>query len=161
MTALAVLGGCDVPSRAGAGVGSVRLLYAGSLTRIMNSAIVEGFQTAGGSLVAEPGPSYAQADEISGRTKQADVVLSAAPEANARLIGAVHGDWEAWYAGFAISPLVLGYNPQSRFATALRAQPWSAVVAQPGFRLGNVDPTVGPFVCRRAAQVSRRGAPAW
>ncbi|MGB9279404.1 MAG: extracellular solute-binding protein [Pseudonocardiaceae bacterium] len=145
MTALAVLGGCDAPSRAGAGVGSVRLLYAGSLTRIMNSAIVEGFQTAtGGSLIAEPGPSDGQAEEISGRTKQADVFLSAAPEANARLIGAAHGDWEAWYASFAISPLVLGYTPQSRFAAALRAQPWSAVVTQPGFRLGNVDPRLHP-----------------
>jgi molybdate transport system substrate-binding protein len=45
-------------------------------------------------------------------------------------------------ASFALSALVLGYHPASRYAPALRTRPWPTVVTEPGFRLGNVDPAL-------------------
>jgi Bacterial extracellular solute-binding protein len=47
-------------------------------------------------------------------------------------------------ASFALSALVLGYHPASRYAPALRTRPWPTVVTEPGFRLGNVDPALHP-----------------
>ena len=44
----------------------------------------------------------------------------------------------------AASPLVLGYNPSSKFAQALRTKPWYDVIDQPGFLIGRTDPTTDP-----------------
>ena len=60
------------------------------------------------------------------------------------LEGSTNGSWVSWYAGFATSPLVLGYNPSSKFAAALKSKPWYEVVGQPGFLLGRTDPTTDP-----------------
>ena len=38
------------------------------------------------------------------------------PSKNTGLEGAANGNWVSWYALFATSPLVLGYNPKSKFA---------------------------------------------
>ena len=42
--------------------------------------------------------------------------VSASPAVNATLEGAANGNWVSWYATFATTPLVLGYNPTSKFA---------------------------------------------
>ena len=41
-------------------------------------------------------------------------------------------------------PLVLGYNPSSKFAGVLRTKPWYDVIDQPGFLIGRTDPTTDP-----------------
>jgi molybdate transport system substrate-binding protein len=72
------------------------------------------------------------------------VFISASPAVNATLEGSSNGNWVSWYAQFARSPLVLGYNPNSAFAKALKTKPWYRVVSQPGFRLGRTDPSTDP-----------------
>jgi molybdate/tungstate transport system substrate-binding protein len=59
-------------------------------------------------------------------------------------MGAGNGDWEGWYATFATAPLVIGYNPQSRFVTDLKSKPWQQVITEPGFKMGSTDPKLDP-----------------
>ncbi len=40
--------------------------------------------------------------------------------------------------------MVLGYNPSSKFAQALKSKPWYEVVSEPGFHIGRTDPTTDP-----------------
>jgi molybdate/tungstate transport system substrate-binding protein len=63
-----------------------------------------------------------------------------------------------WYVAFAQAPLVIGYNPRSRFAAELRSQPWQRVMAEPGFRLGGTDPQLDPKG-QLTAQLLRKVAP--
>jgi molybdate/tungstate transport system substrate-binding protein len=49
-----------------------------------------------------------------------------------------------WYATFARSPLVIGYNPTSRFAGDLTSKPWYQVLAQRGLLIGTTDPATDP-----------------
>ena len=70
--------------------------------------------------------------------------VSASPAINATLEGPANGSWVSWYVTFGISDLVLGYNPHSRFTSALASMPWYEVVTDPGFRLGLTDPKLNP-----------------
>jgi len=88
--------------------------------------------------------SDALASSIKGGTLQGDVFISASPAVNATLEGSANGSWVSWYDQFASSPLVLGYNPGSSFARALKAKPWYEVIAEPGFHIGRTDPTTDP-----------------
>ncbi len=88
--------------------------------------------------------STALATGIKGGTLQGDVFISASPAVNAALEGSANGSWVSWYAEFASSPLVLGYNPGGKFAQALKSQPWYSVVSQPGFLIGRTDPATDP-----------------
>jgi molybdate/tungstate transport system substrate-binding protein len=88
--------------------------------------------------------STALASSISGGTLQGDVFISASPAVNASLEGSGNGNWVSWYDQFASSPLVLGYNPQSKFAQALKTKPWYQVISEPGFHIGRTDPATDP-----------------
>jgi molybdate/tungstate transport system substrate-binding protein len=50
----------------------------------------------------------------------------------------------SWYDQFASSPLVLGYNPSSKFAQALKSKPWYEVISESGFHIGRTDPATDP-----------------
>ncbi len=127
------------------GSGPVSVLYAGSLVAVMEKQIVPGFTAADGyTFNGLSGGSKDLAADISGKVKQADVFVSASPDVDTKLQGASHGNWLSWYATFATSGLVLGYNPHSRFAPALKAKPWYDVVAKSGFLLGRTDPATDP-----------------
>lgn len=135
------------PVQAGAttGSGSVDVLYAGSLVDLMQQEIGPAFHAASGySVNGIAAGSQELAAEIKGRTQQADVFVSAAPSVDASLEGTANGDWVSWFASFASSPLVLGYNPHSRFARQLRSEPWWKVVTAKGFLLGWTDPSTDP-----------------
>ncbi len=136
-----------VPSQQGpaTNTGKVQVLYAGSLVDVMENAIGPAFHKATGyTLEGVAGGSTELASEITGRLRQGDVFISAAPSVNASLEGPANGRWASWYITFAQAPLVIGYNPQSSFARALQTQPWYAVMEQPGFRLGRTDPKLDP-----------------
>jgi molybdate/tungstate transport system substrate-binding protein len=123
----------------------VRVLYAGSLVNLMERDIGPKFAAASGyRYQGEGGGSDALANEIKGKVKQADVFISASPATNSKLEGAANGNEVSWYATFASSPLVIGYNPDSKFAADLTSKPWQQVLAEPGFRLGRTDPTTDP-----------------
>jgi len=90
------------------------------------------------------GGSDALASEIKGKTEVGDVFVSASPAVNADLQGTSNGNWVSWYATFATSPLVIGYNPDSPFASDFKTKPWYQVVTEPGFILGRTDPATDP-----------------
>jgi len=124
--------------------GTVRVLYAGSLVNLMKDVGPAFDQADGGSLQGESAGSDALVNEIKGKVKQADVFISASTSANSGLMGGKNGDWESWYASFASAPLVIAYNPKSKFANDLKTKPWAEVVKEPGFTLGSTDPKLDP-----------------
>ncbi|MDI5964433.1 extracellular solute-binding protein [Streptantibioticus silvisoli] len=150
-------GGASSPAAARAG--TVKVLYAGSLVNFMKD-LQPGFDKAdSGSVQGESGGSDALVNEIKGKVKQADVFVSASTDANSGLVGKANGDWESWYASFATAPLVIGYNPKSRFAADLKSKPWTEVVKEPGFRMGSTDPKLDPKGKLAAKALKQVGIP--
>lgn len=124
---------------------AVHVLYAGSLEEVMNSSIGPAFHRATGySFSGYPAGSKDLASDIKGRVEQGDVFISASPAVNATLQGKKNGGWVSWYAPFATTKLVLGYNPSSSFAGDLEHRPWYQVITEPNFRLGFTDPALDP-----------------
>jgi molybdate transport system substrate-binding protein len=152
LTALAAAGAIFAAGLAGGGTaaasgskGAVNVLYAGSLVDLMEKVVGPHFDRATGySFKGFSAGSTALASEIKGKTQKGDVFLSAGTAADASLQGSANGGWVSWYAQFATTPLLLGYNPHSRFAHDLRTMPWYKVVTMPGFRLGRTDPAIDP-----------------
>lgn len=142
-----VVAGAAAPPPAAASThsGPVDVLYAGSLVDLMQQQIGPAFHaTTGYGVDGVAAGSQELAAEIKGRTQQADVFISAAPAVDRSLEGPANGNWVRWYSTFASSPLVLGYNPHSRFAHALATEPWWKVVTSKGFLLGWTDPATDP-----------------
>lgn len=137
--------GCGGATTSGSGHGNVIVLYAGSLENLMETSVGPAFHRATGySFAGYPAGSTELANEIRGGVRQGDVFISAAPKVNSTLTGSANGNWVSWYAPFASTRLVLGYDPSSRFAHALRTRPWYQVIAEPGFRIGFTDPKLDP-----------------
>ncbi len=133
------------PTSAAMGSGPVDVLYAGSLVDLMTDDIGPGFHTATGyTFNGTSGDSGSLASEIKGKTVVGDVYISANPSKDVGLEGTSNGSWVSWYALFATSPLVLGYNPNSKFAQDLKTEPWYTVLAQPGILVGRTDPATDP-----------------
>jgi molybdate/tungstate transport system substrate-binding protein len=125
--------------------GEVKLLSAGSLDTLMTKSIAPAFKQATGyTLQVTSGGSSTLAADIQNKVYAADVFVSAAPTVTATLMGTKGGNWVKWYANFATSPLVLGYDPKSKFAAELKTKPWYKVITMPGFRLGRTNPTQDP-----------------
>jgi molybdate/tungstate transport system substrate-binding protein len=125
--------------------GPVDVLSAGSLQDLMQDQVGPAFQKATGYTLDNVSMgSDALASSITGGTLQGDVFISASPAVNTSLEGSSNGNWVSWYDQFASSPLVLGYNPNSKFAKALKSKPWYEVISQPGFHIGRTDPATDP-----------------
>jgi len=125
--------------------GDVDVISAGSLDTLMTKSVAPAFHKATGyTLVDTSGGSTADAAEIKDKVYVADVFVSASPAADTSLEGKSNGDWVSWYASFASSPEVLGYDPKSKFAADLKTMPWYKVITMPGFRLGRTNPTQDP-----------------
>ncbi len=125
--------------------GKVQVLYAGSLANLMEHDIGPAFAKATGATYEGTGAgSTALVTQIKGKVRQADVFISASTDANTGLMGAANGGWEDWYATFATAPLVIGYNPNSRFAADIKSKPWQQVITESGFLMGSTDPKLDP-----------------
>jgi len=125
--------------------GPVNVLYAGSLVKLMEHDIGPAFDKATGyTFQGFAGGSSLLANQIKGKLRHGDVFISASPKVNASLKGSANGDWLSWYIGFAQSPLVIGYNPNSRFAAKFKSRPWHEVLMEPGIRIGRTDPKLDP-----------------
>lgn len=132
-------------SAAATGSGTVNVLYAGSLVALMEKQLGPAYEKETGYKFAGFGAgSTALAAQIKGKVRKADVFISASPDADTALMGAANGDWVQWYVTYATSPLVLGYNPQSKFAAKIKAGPWYDVLTESGFRVGTTDPKADP-----------------
>lgn len=138
-------GGSGSTSTSATGSGAVNVLYAGSLVDLMEKQVGPGYEKSTGfGFAGFAGGSTDLAADIKGKTRKADVFVSASPAADTVLQGSSNGNWVRWYATFARAPLVLGYNPKSAFASQLRTKPWYDVVTESGFRLGKTDPATDP-----------------
>jgi molybdate transport system substrate-binding protein len=127
------------------GSGPVDALYAGSLVNVMEKEIGPAFNAATGyTFQGFSAGSTALAAQIKGKVRQGDVFISASPTVNETLMGPSNGDWVSWYVTFANSPLVIGYNPHSKFAEDLQTKPWYEVITEPGFLIGRTDPATDP-----------------
>jgi molybdate/tungstate transport system substrate-binding protein len=125
--------------------GTVTVLYAGSFSTLMSNDVDAAFHAATGyTIVGISNGSTALASEIKGGIEVGDVFISASTSADDDLAGAANGNWVSSYDVFGTSPLVLGYNPSSQFAAALRTKPWYSIVSESGFRLGRTDPATDP-----------------
>jgi molybdate/tungstate transport system substrate-binding protein len=132
-------------SASATGSGPVDVLYAGSLVNFMQKDAGPAFQAAAGyTVTGYSAGSKALATDIKGKVYKGDVFISASPKVNASLEGAKNGSWVSWYATFATAPLVIGYNPNSKFASDLKSEPWYQVITEPGFKLGFTDPATDP-----------------
>lgn len=140
--AAAFTGALPVPASAAA---AVNVLYAGSLVNLMEGGVGAAFNKATGNrFQGYAGGSNKLVHEIKGKLRQADVFISANPEADLALMGTANGDWVRWYVSFAQSPLVIGYNKLSKFAADFKAKPWYQALLQRGIRIGRTDPKLDP-----------------
>ncbi|WP_028534388.1 extracellular solute-binding protein [Paludibacterium yongneupense] len=134
-----------VADRAMADDHGVSVMYAGSLVNLMERSVGPAFEKESGlHFSGYAGGSNKLANEIKGKLRRADVFISASPKVNASLMGAANGDWVRWYANFAESPLLIGYNPASKYAQALKSQRWDKALQMPGIRIGRTDPNLDP-----------------
>jgi molybdate/tungstate transport system substrate-binding protein len=134
-----------VSASAWAADSTVNVLYAGSLVNLMERSAGPAFeQKSGDRFQGYSGGSNKVANEIKGKLRRGDVFISANPKVDDQLMGQANGDWVQWYIAFAESPLVIGYNPSSRFADDLKNKSWYDVLAEPGLRLGRTDPKLDP-----------------
>ncbi|MGO9456233.1 MAG: substrate-binding domain-containing protein [Acidimicrobiales bacterium] len=139
--------------------GPVTVLYAGSLTEVMEHSIGPSFeQRTGYTFSGMSAGSTAIVTEVKGELVRGDVFVSASSSADTKLIGASNGNWVRWYVEFGTTPLEIGYNPNSRFATALKTEPWYKVVTQPGFLLGRTDPATDPKGALAVTAIKRAAA---
>ena len=125
--------------------GVVSVLYAASLEGIMENTIgpafhratgytLNGFPAAPGSLATGSRAASTKVTCSSRRTKPRTLTLE----------GPTNGNWLSAFVLLGEAPLVLGYNPSSTYAAAIKTQPWFASVLDPGIRLGRTDPAIDP-----------------
>jgi molybdate/tungstate transport system substrate-binding protein len=123
---------------------TVNVLYAGSLVNLMERSAGPAFeQKSGDRFQGYAGGSNRLANEIKGKLRRGDIFISANPKVDDQLMGQANGDWVQWYIAFAESPLVIGYNPSSRFVDDLKNKSWYEI-AEPGLKLGRTDPKLDP-----------------
>src|SRR6201996_4179769 len=124
---------------------TVDVLYAGSLVNVMERSVGPAFEKETGlHFLGYAAGSNKIANEIRGKLRRGDVFISASPKVNTSLMGAANGDHVTWYVNFAESPLMIGYNPQSKFAAQFKSKRWDEVLQEPGIRIGRTDPKLDP-----------------
>ncbi|WP_155836758.1 extracellular solute-binding protein [Paraburkholderia mimosarum] len=123
----------------------VNVLYAGSLVNLMEKSVGPAFEKETGlHFRGYAAGSNKIANEVKGKLRRGDVFISASPKVNASLMGEANGNHVRWYVNFAESPLLIGYNPKSRFASDFKTKKWDQVLQEPGIRLGRTDPKLDP-----------------
>jgi molybdate/tungstate transport system substrate-binding protein len=145
VSAVVVAGMFGAQQQASAQDNTVNVLYAGSLVNLMERSVKPAFEKETGlHFEGYAAGSNKIANEIKGKLRRGDVFISASPKVNTSLIGAANGDHVSWYVTFAESPLMIGYNPQSRFAAQFKTKRWDQVLQEPGIRIGRTDPKLDP-----------------
>src|SRR5271165_2935281 len=128
----------------------VSVLYAGSLGNLMEMDVGPAFsRVTGYKYQGEAKGSLLSANLIKERLRTPDVFISADPKVNQRLMGNENGNLVRWYATIFGNEMVLGYNPDSRFAAELKKVGTNdtrlyEILQENGFRLGRGDPELEP-----------------
>ncbi|SRR5579875_192911 len=130
--------------------GTVNVVYAGSLVNLMEHTLGPDFTKASGyGFQGKGAGSTALANQIKSRLISPDVFISASSKAYDTLEGAANGNLVNWHINFGATSIVIGYSPQSHFASQLQAAangstPWYQVLQSPGIRIGRTDPKLDP-----------------
>jgi molybdate/tungstate transport system substrate-binding protein len=136
--------------RSSAAQGQIFILYAGSLGNFLEKDVGPAFSRATGyRCLGEAKGSLMCANLIKEQLRTPDVFISADPKVNQLLMGAENGHLVRWYATIFGNAMVLGYNPQSRFAAELKQVGMNdfhlyEILQEKGFRLGRGDPELEP-----------------
>jgi molybdate/tungstate transport system substrate-binding protein len=133
-------------SSASAAGGTVSTLFAGSLLNYMEGNFGPSFEKSSGyEFKGFGGGSTELASQVKGEVRRGDVFISAAAAADRSLEGQANGGWVSWYTTFAASPLMLAYDPSSKFGRELASgKPWYRVLTEPGILVGRTDPKLDP-----------------
>ena len=132
------------------GSGTVSVMYAASLTSLFEKKVGPAFDTASGFTYQGEGKgSVAIANLIKDKVRTPDVFVSADPTVNTTLQGSANGNYVSWWVNFARTEMVIGWSPQSKFASDFEAaksgkRTWESVLEQPGLKLGRTDPELDP-----------------
>ncbi len=151
----AVLAACTaillLPTAGSSEAQGVSVLYAGSLAAVMENGVGPEFIRATGiSYQGEAQGSLGGARMIRDHMRAPDVYISADPGVNRQvLMGQENGNLVKWFMTVAASQLVLGYDPQSKFAATfedVRAgkMAWYELLETPRVRFGRGDPSIDP-----------------
>lgn len=130
--------------------GTVSVAYAGSLVNLFEHTLGPDFTKATGYGYQGKGAgSVALANQIKSKLIQPDVFISASAKAYDPLTGAANGNIVNWHINFGATSMVIGYSPQSKFASQFQAAasgavPWYQVLETSGLRLGRTDPKLDP-----------------
>jgi molybdate/tungstate transport system substrate-binding protein len=139
-----------VGSKTAAAESQVSVLYAGSLGNLMEMDVGPSFTRATGyKYLGEAKGSLLSANLIKEKLRTPDVFISADPKVNQMLMGKENRDLVRWYATIFGNEMVLGYNPNSRFAPELKQVGTDdtrlyEILQEKGFRLGRGDPELEP-----------------
>ena len=103
----------------------------------------------GYKYLGEATGSLLSANLIKEKLRTPDVFISADPKVNQMLMGKENRDLVRWYATIFGNEMVLGYNPNSRFAPELKQVGTDdtrlyEILQEKGFRLGRGDPELEP-----------------
>jgi molybdate/tungstate transport system substrate-binding protein len=137
-------------SKTAAAESQIFVLYAGSLGNLMEMDVGPSFSRATGyKYLGEAKGSVLSASLIKEKLRMPDVFISADPKVNQRLMGNENGNLVGWYATIFGNEMVLGYNPNSRFAAELKQVGTNdtrlyEILQEKGFRLGRGDPGLEP-----------------
>ncbi|MCL4421655.1 MAG: extracellular solute-binding protein [Actinobacteria bacterium] len=129
--------------------GTAEVAYAGSLELVNQTQIGPRFTSmTGAGFSGRAGGSFGLAREIAGNIIHPNVFESV----GGGPIGLLEPSLTRYYVQFASSPLVVAYNPSTKYAPELRAiargsKPLASlftVMASPGFLLGRTNPETDP-----------------
>lgn len=129
--------------------GTADVAYAGSLENLNEKTVGPAFTKATGYAYQGRGAgALALSQEIAAGEISPNVFESI----GGKPIEALEPKFTSWYVQFAASPIVVAYNPKSRYASELKAIAAGSrplpdlftLMRMPGFRLGRTDPNVDP-----------------
>ncbi len=129
--------------------GTASVAYAGSLANLNEKTVGPAFSKATGYAYSGRGAgSRALSQEIAA----GEITPNVFESVGAGPIKALAPKFTHWWVQFAASPIVLAYNPQSRYASQFRAyadgsKPLAGLftlLATPGLKLGRTNPNTDP-----------------
>jgi molybdate/tungstate transport system substrate-binding protein len=129
--------------------GTASVAYAGSLANLNEKVVGPAFTKATGYAYQGRG---AGSTALSQEIKAGEITPNVFESIGGKPIEALEPKFTSWYVQFASSPIVVAYNPASKYASqfaaiASGAKPMSdlfTLMATSGFRLGRTDPNVDP-----------------
>ena len=129
--------------------GTANVAYAGSLTNLNEKVIGPAFTKATGHPYLGRG---AGSKALSAEIASGEISPNVFESIGGKPIEALEPKFTNWYVAFAASPLVVAYNPNSKYASDFKAiasgsKPITdlfTLMEKPGFKLGRTDPNLDP-----------------